>query len=107
MWFIWDMQRRNILSRQQYKILEKAQKDWREMTARQALEIARNQQRDNWRVEDKTLYLTEIWKAYSNFSSEERAIFRRAKETGKPMSHYMYEWGKVLLRPEFRKIKRK
>ena len=51
---------RNILSRQQWKILEKAKKDGREMTARQALEIARNQQRNNYRVQDKSLYLTDL-----------------------------------------------
>jgi len=94
---------RNILSRQQYKILEKAKKDWREMTARQALEIARNQQRNNNRVEDKTLYLTDLWKYYSNLTSEERAMYRRAKETGRPMSHYKYENGRAILRDEYKK----
>lgn len=94
---------RNILSRQQWKILDKAKQDWREMTARQALEIARNQQRNNSRVEDKTLYLTEMGKFYSNFTSEERAMYRRAKETGRPMSHYKYVEGRVLLKDEYKK----
>lgn len=98
---------RNILARQQWKILDKAQKDWRPMTERQALEIARNQQRNNGTINNKTLYLTETWKAYSNFSSEERAIYRRSKETWRPMSHYMYVDWRAVLRDEFRKIKKR
>ena len=100
-----EFQQRNILSRQQWKILENAKTRWVEMTPREALEIARNQQRGNWRVDSKTLYLTDMWKEYSQFTSEERAMARRAKETWKPMSHYMYVDWRALLRPEFRKIK--
>lgn len=97
---------RNILSRQQFKIMDKAKKDWREMSARQALEIARAQQFKQWNVQDKSLYLTDLWKEYSKLSSEERAMYRRAKETGRPMSHYMYVNWRAILRPEF-KLKRK
>lgn len=98
---------RNILARQQYKILEKAKKDGREMTARQALEIARNQQRSVGNVDTKSLYLTDLWKSYSQLSSEERAMMRRARETWRPISHYMYENWRAVLRPEFRKINQK
>lgn len=96
----------NILSRQQWKIMDKAEKDGRELTARQALEIARNQQRKQWNVESKTLYLTDLGKTYSRLSSEERAIMRRARETGRPTNNYIYKDWKVLLRDEFRKIKK-
>jgi hypothetical protein len=75
------------------------------MSARQALEIARNQQRAVGKVESKTLYLTDLGKEYSNLTSEERAMARRAKETGRPMSHYKYEGGRAILRQEYRKIK--
>lgn len=94
--------KRNILARQQYKILDKAKKDGREMTARQALEIARNQQRQAGNVETKNLYLTDIGKAYSQLSSEERAMYRRSKETGRPITHYMYQNWRAVLRPEFK-----
>lgn len=100
-----DFKNRNILSRQQYKIMDKAKTDGRDLTARQALEIARNQQRKLGNVEDKTLYLTQYWKEYSNLTSEERAMYRRARETWRPITHYYYKDWRALLRPEFRKIK--
>lgn len=97
-----NFKQRNILSRQQWKILDKAKKDWRDMTERQALEIAMAQQRKVGNVQSKSLYLTDEWKAYSQLSSEERAMLRRAKESGRPMSHYMYVDWRAVLRPEFK-----
>lgn len=97
-----NFKKRNILARQQWKILDNAKKDGRPMTERQALNIALAQQKAAGNIKWNTLYLSEEWQAYSQFSSEERAMYRRSKESGRPMSQYMYVNGRAVLRPEFK-----
>lgn len=66
-------------------------------TEKQAKSIAFRSQKSNWRLDGNSYRENKEGKLYSELSREDRAILRKAKQTGKPA--YMYKivnWRVVL-----------
>lgn len=82
----------SIFNMQVYNLIDK----W--YTEKQAKQIAYKSQQSNWRLEDWTYRETSEWKQYASLTSEERAILRKSKQTGKPAYMYKIQWGKVVLK---------
>ena len=89
----------NIMSRQQWRL----QQRW--FSEEQARIIAYKQQKNRWMLVWNSFKLNEIGQQYSLLWPKDRAIIRRATETGRPTYHYTWDNNRVVLKNEYRKRK--
>ena len=86
----------NIFSRQQWRLKQRWYSD------EEARRIAYVQQQRLGNLATASFRLSNQWEEYSNLSPEQRAILRRSKISWKPTYHYMYIWGRVVLKPQYK-----
>lgn len=87
------------MSRQQWRL----QQRW--FTEEQARIIAYKQQKSRGTLVWNSFKLNEVGQEYSKMWPMERAIVRRAQETGRPAYHYEFTNGSAKLKQQYRKKK--